>query len=210
MTGWNRRRAIQAALAGVFANWRIARGQAPGRTLEAAPRPQSSVLISGASLLAAPRRALVIGKCSYSVGPLKNPGQRCKGDCRGAEGPGLRSHARPRPAARRNAAAHRRPQPGAHACQVGRALLLRRPRPAARLAQLPRARGRGDDGGVPHPARHEALGGAQPAARPVASEQFRKVEGHAGRPQRFGKKGPGKLGEVLQNERLELVAFKES
>jgi hypothetical protein len=50
--------------------------------------------------------------------------------------------------------------------------------------------------------------------RPIVSEQFRKFERRAGAPMGFGK-GPGAFGKkgpagVLNNERLELVAFKQS
>jgi hypothetical protein len=45
--------------------------------------------------------------------------------------------------------------------------------------------------------------------RPVAQEQFRKIEGQVGRPMRYGK-GPGQIGDVLRNERIELVAFTQS
>jgi Caspase domain len=47
--------------------------------------------------------------------------------------------------------------------------------------------------------------------RPIAQELFRKVESHiVPSGQRFAKKGPGAVGEVLANERLELVAFTQS
>jgi hypothetical protein len=46
--------------------------------------------------------------------------------------------------------------------------------------------------------------------RPVVQEQFRRIEGQVGRPMRFGKKGPGQVGDVLRNERIELVAFTQS
>jgi uncharacterized caspase-like protein len=54
-------------------------GQTPGRTLQAAPRPSSpSIASASGGLLIAPRRALVIGNSSYTVGPLKNPANDAK------------------------------------------------------------------------------------------------------------------------------------
>jgi uncharacterized caspase-like protein len=68
----NRRRLLQLAL-----GWPIAStgwAQTPGRTLSVAPKPTSpGVMSANGGLLAAPRRALVIGNSAYAVGPLKNP-----------------------------------------------------------------------------------------------------------------------------------------
>ncbi len=69
----NRRRLLQAGVGAALLNWRLSHAQAPGRTLFAAPRPPSASASTNASLLTAPRRALVIGNSSYAVGPLKNP-----------------------------------------------------------------------------------------------------------------------------------------
>jgi uncharacterized caspase-like protein len=46
--------------------------------------------------------------------------------------------------------------------------------------------------------------------RPIVQEQFRKIEGQVGRPMRYGKKGPGQIGDVLNNQRMELTAFTQS
>jgi hypothetical protein len=46
--------------------------------------------------------------------------------------------------------------------------------------------------------------------RPIVQEQSRKIEGQVGRPMGFGKKGPGQIGDMLRNERLELVAFTQA
>lgn len=73
MKSKNRRRLLQAGLGAALIDWRLARAQAPGRTLFAAPRPPSANVAPSGSLLTAPRRALVIGNSSYGVGPLKNP-----------------------------------------------------------------------------------------------------------------------------------------
>lgn len=73
MTLWKRRRVIKAALAGVLLNWTTARAQTSGQAPRRELRAQSSLMTSGGSLLTVPRRALVIGNSSYSIGPLKNP-----------------------------------------------------------------------------------------------------------------------------------------
>jgi len=76
MTPSNRRRILQAGLAGVgaaFLDWRSLAAQTPGRTLLAAPRAPSAQIGADAAVLTAPRRALVIGNSSYAVGALKNP-----------------------------------------------------------------------------------------------------------------------------------------
>jgi hypothetical protein len=75
----NRRRLLQAALGAPLLNWPGAWAQAPGRTLQVAPRPTVPGAASTSSgVLIAPRRALVIGNSSYAVGPLKNPANDAK------------------------------------------------------------------------------------------------------------------------------------
>src|SRR5512134_3405381 len=73
MTVWKRRRVIKAALAGVLLNWTTASAQTSGQAPRREFRAQSSLMTSGGSLLTVPRRALVIGNSSYSIGLLKNP-----------------------------------------------------------------------------------------------------------------------------------------
>ena len=73
MTVCKRRRVIKAALAGMLLGCTTARAQTSGRAPRLEPRAQSSVITTGGALLTVPRRALVIGNSSYSIGPLKNP-----------------------------------------------------------------------------------------------------------------------------------------
>lgn len=73
MIQWKRRRVLQAAGASML-GWPHAWAQTPGRTLSVAPAQASAALVSaGGALLAASRRALVIGNSKYAVGPLRNP-----------------------------------------------------------------------------------------------------------------------------------------
>src|SRR3972149_5269321 len=76
MTPSNRRRVLQAGLAGIgaaFLDWRHLAAQTPGRNLLAAPRAPSAQIGADAAVLTAPRGALLIGNSSYPVGALKNP-----------------------------------------------------------------------------------------------------------------------------------------
>jgi len=45
--------------------------------------------------------------------------------------------------------------------------------------------------------------------RAIVTEQFHRIEGLVGRPFDFGKKGTGRIGEVLWDDRFELVAFSQ-
>lgn len=69
----NRRRLLQAAIAGGILGWKSAAAQSPGRTLRVVPRAPAEPLAGDAAVLTAPRRALVIGNSAYAVGSLKNP-----------------------------------------------------------------------------------------------------------------------------------------
>jgi uncharacterized caspase-like protein len=73
MNDWKRRRLIQAGLAAPLLRWGPAGAQTPDRNLTASERKPAAAAQSGASLLIAPRRALVIGNGNYGFGPLKNP-----------------------------------------------------------------------------------------------------------------------------------------
>jgi len=74
VTNWKRRRLLQAALAGVpLLKWGGAYSQSPERNLFPTERAAAPGVAGSASLLIAPRRALVIGNSSYGFGPLKNP-----------------------------------------------------------------------------------------------------------------------------------------
>jgi len=69
----HRRRLLQAAAGIPLLRWNASWAQAD-RTLQAAPRPSSAAAPANpASLLSAPRRALVIGNSAYGIGALKNP-----------------------------------------------------------------------------------------------------------------------------------------
>jgi uncharacterized caspase-like protein len=68
-----RRRLLQAGIALPLARWAGAWAQTPERNLTAAERKEAPGVAASLPLLAAPRRALVIGNSSYSFGPLKNP-----------------------------------------------------------------------------------------------------------------------------------------
>ncbi len=71
-----RRRVLQAALGTLGASpfrWRPAFGQAPERGAGAGAQGGPQGLAGAASLLVAPRKALVIGNSAYAFGALKNP-----------------------------------------------------------------------------------------------------------------------------------------
>lgn len=69
-----RRRILQAAMGWPLLGWHTAFAQTPGRTLVPGPRPVSPGIASASGgVLAAPRRALVIGNSAYTRGPLRNP-----------------------------------------------------------------------------------------------------------------------------------------
>jgi hypothetical protein len=80
MSSWHRRRLLKAGLATAATLFALpASSQDRDRTLQAAPRPSSGAAPANpASLLSAPRRALVIGNSAYPVGPLKNPANDAK------------------------------------------------------------------------------------------------------------------------------------
>src|SRR5688572_22772604 len=69
MTDWKRRRLVQAGVSLPLLGLTGTRVQAQDRNL----------LAAGASLLLAPRRALVIGNSSYGFAPLKNPANDARG-----------------------------------------------------------------------------------------------------------------------------------
>src|SRR5207344_2435778 len=72
-TDRKRRRLMQAGASLPLAGWSAAWAQTSDRNLLATERKAGAVVVSGASLLVAPRRALVIGNGNYGFGPLKNP-----------------------------------------------------------------------------------------------------------------------------------------
>ena len=74
----NRRRVIQAGLGLPLLRWSSGYAQSPDRNLAASERKPAAAAQSGASLLIAPRHALVIGNSSYGFGPLKNPANDAK------------------------------------------------------------------------------------------------------------------------------------
>ena len=78
MTDWKRRRLVQAGVGMPLVGWSAAWAQSPDRNLAASERKPAAAAQSGASLLIAPRHALVIGNSSYGFGPLKNPANDAK------------------------------------------------------------------------------------------------------------------------------------
>jgi uncharacterized caspase-like protein len=72
-----RRRLLQAGVSMPFAGWGAAWAQTPDRNL-AATEKKAAALPSAASLLLAPRHALIIGNSDYGFGPLKNPANDAK------------------------------------------------------------------------------------------------------------------------------------
>jgi len=78
MTDWKRRRLVQAGVGIPLVGWSAAWAQTSDRNLTAGERKPAAVAQSGASLLIAPRHALVIGNSSYGFGPLKNPANDAK------------------------------------------------------------------------------------------------------------------------------------
>ncbi|HUQ26305.1 MAG TPA: caspase family protein [Burkholderiales bacterium] len=69
---------MQAGVSVPLAGWITAWAQTPDRNLTAAERKPAAAAQTGASLLIAPRHALVIGNSSYGFGPLKNPANDAK------------------------------------------------------------------------------------------------------------------------------------
>src|SRR6185436_10793285 len=78
MTDRNRRRLMQAGASLPLAGWSATWAQTPERNLLATERKPAAAAPTGASLLIAPRHALVIGNSSYGFGPLKNPANDAK------------------------------------------------------------------------------------------------------------------------------------
>ena len=78
MTDWKRRRLVQVGVGMPLIGWSAAWAQSPDRNLSATERKPAAGAQSGASLLIAPRHALVIGNSSYGFGPLKNPANDAK------------------------------------------------------------------------------------------------------------------------------------
>jgi uncharacterized caspase-like protein len=78
MNDWKRRRLIQAGLAMPLLRSSPAGAQSADRNLSASERKPAAVAQTGASLLIAPRHALVIGNSAYGFGPLKNPANDAK------------------------------------------------------------------------------------------------------------------------------------
>jgi len=76
MTDWKRRRLVQAGVSLPLVGLASARAQ--DRNLLATERKPAAAAVSGASLLIAPRHALVIGNSSYDFAPLKNPSNDAK------------------------------------------------------------------------------------------------------------------------------------
>ena len=72
-----RRRLLQAGLALPLLRYRVA-GAQTDRNLVATERKAGPGVADAASLLVAPRRALVIGNSAYGFGPLKNPANDAK------------------------------------------------------------------------------------------------------------------------------------
>src|SRR5262245_18818593 len=69
-----RRHLLQAALAMPLLRWRAALAQSPERNLLPVERKLAPGAPDTASLLRAPRRALLIGNGAYRTAPLRNPG----------------------------------------------------------------------------------------------------------------------------------------
>src|SRR6185295_3423041 len=78
MTDRNRRRLMQAGASLPLAGWSATWAQTPERNLLATERKPAAAAQTGASLLIAPRHALVIGNSAYGFGPLKNPANDAK------------------------------------------------------------------------------------------------------------------------------------
>jgi uncharacterized caspase-like protein len=78
VTDRKRRRLMQAGASLPLAGWSAAWAQTPDRNLTPTERKPAAVAQTGASLLIAPRHALVIGNSSYGFGPLKNPANDAK------------------------------------------------------------------------------------------------------------------------------------
>ncbi|MEA3193084.1 MAG: hypothetical protein QOD26_1417 [Betaproteobacteria bacterium] len=79
MNDWKRRRLIQAGFAVPLVRWGPVAAQSADRNLLATERKAAAAAApTGASLLIAPRHALVIGNSSYGFGPLKNPANDAK------------------------------------------------------------------------------------------------------------------------------------
>ena len=76
MTDWKRRRLVQAGIS--LPLFGLASARAQDRNLLATERKAAAPIASGASLLIAPRHALVIGNSSYGFSPLKNPANDAK------------------------------------------------------------------------------------------------------------------------------------
>lgn len=77
MTNQQRRRLMQAGASLPLAGWGSARAQSD-RNLFAGEKKPAAVVASAASLVLAPKHALIIGNSSYGFAPLKNPANDAK------------------------------------------------------------------------------------------------------------------------------------